>query len=312
MPTIDPSLFRLPQIEELKRLTEAASAGVARPHRVREDLSGLSAAMGAVRAPWLRTSAPRVRPRFRRTAGDGRAAKREPAVRRAVSKALRLDLGDWRDEIAMPLVLLRATPPRGRNSSRARLNRALTGLTPRAFDESLAAAGLTDRSRAGSREEDAEEAGLARSRAAFDRLQRFERESAASWTASCGRLSADLSIKQRIPADMKDKWIEKRNIATSKGEAESPLIDYADFTDYKAIIERNDNWQAVFRHVFGRRRTFASPFNGSSRCGFARCTHARLPWTTNYTSSRKRPACYARSVRRLDAIGVVAARGTCS
>lgn len=30
-----------------------------------------------------------------------------------------------------------------------------------------------------------------------------------------------------------------------------PLIDYADFTDHKGIIERNDYWEAVFKTVFG-------------------------------------------------------------
>ena len=36
------------------------------------------------------------------------------------------------------------------------------------------------------------------------------------------------------------------------GYSEQPLIDYADFTDYRAIIERKDNWNAVFKPVFGR------------------------------------------------------------
>jgi hypothetical protein len=59
---------------------------------------------------------------------------------------------------------------------------------------------------------------------------------------------------------MRDEWVRKRGIAVSRGETERPLIEYADFTDYKAIIERGDNWQDVFRHVFGRQEDVRESF----------------------------------------------------
>ena len=46
----------------------------------------------------------------------------------------------------------------------------------------------------------------------------------------------------------------------SKGETGGPLIDYSGFTDYKAIIERHDNWQDVFRHVFARQEDVRESF----------------------------------------------------
>ena len=59
-------------------------------------------------------------------------------------------------------------------------------------------------------------------------------------------------MKQRLPSAMRDSWIEKKDKAVGAGNPEFPLIDYADFTDYKVIIERRDNWDAVFKAVFGR------------------------------------------------------------
>ena len=31
-----------------------------------------------------------------------------------------------------------------------------------------------------------------------------------------------------------------------------PLIEYADFSDYRMIIERGDNWRSAFKSVFRR------------------------------------------------------------
>lgn len=262
MPPIDPSLFRLPHLEELKWLTEAASAGSLARIAYGEDLSGLKAAMEAVRVPWLRDARSiESALGFGELQAMGALLRREPPFADEVSKALRVDLGDWRDEIAMPLVSLRDAAERSQFYVDRGLNRALTDFTPGAFDESLAAAGLIDgMAAARSDAENEEEADLARSRAAFDLLQRFEREMRRFVDRAMRQAFGDLWIKQRISAEMKEKWIEKREAAVRKGEVEGALIDYADFTDYKFIIERNDNWQAVFRHVFERQEDVRESF----------------------------------------------------
>lgn len=56
--------------------------------------------------------------------------------------------------------------------------------------------------------------------------------------------------KHRVPGDMKKDWEEKRTKALDSGEPERPLICYADFTHYEAVIVRKDNWEEVFKAVF--------------------------------------------------------------
>ncbi len=59
-------------------------------------------------------------------------------------------------------------------------------------------------------------------------------------------------MKHQLPANMLDSWHDKRDKAVRAGEIEQPLIDYADFSDYRSIIERKDNWNNVFKPVFRR------------------------------------------------------------
>jgi hypothetical protein len=59
-------------------------------------------------------------------------------------------------------------------------------------------------------------------------------------------------IKHKVPGEVANQWNWKREKASSNGEKEQPLINYADFTDYIRIIERNDNWEAIFKFTFKR------------------------------------------------------------
>jgi hypothetical protein len=51
---------------------------------------------------------------------------------------------------------------------------------------------------------------------------------------------------------MFEEWRSKQDRAVEAGQPECPLIEYADFTQYKTIIERRDNWARVFKAVFRR------------------------------------------------------------
>jgi len=138
----------MPHVSELAKLTEAASAGALARAAFGADLSSLRAAMEAVRAPWLREG--RLAESalgFGELQAMGALLRRQPPFAKTVSAALRLDLGDWRDEIAMPIAALRDAVERSRFYVGRGLNRALTDFTPRAFDESLEAAGLMDAGR---------------------------------------------------------------------------------------------------------------------------------------------------------------------
>src|SRR6266436_251988 len=51
----------------------------------------------------------------------------------------------------------------------------------------------------------------------------------------------------RLPAGMHDKWQSKKAEALAKGEAEQPLISYADFSDYTDIVLGRANWRDCFQ-----------------------------------------------------------------
>ncbi|MEJ7776992.1 MAG: hypothetical protein WKF52_06380 [Sphingomicrobium sp.] len=56
--------------------------------------------------------------------------------------------------------------------------------------------------------------------------------------------------KQRVDGETVKKWRARRQIDLDNGRRPGPLIDYAGFEDYRAIIDRTDNWKDVFSAVF--------------------------------------------------------------
>lgn len=98
----------------------------------------------------------------------------------------------------------------------------------------------------------ADDDGFARANYAFEQLRRFE----IAIRRFIERVMRDAFgedwMKHQLPPGMFDDWRNKREKAIKAGEAEQPLIAYADFSDYRLIIERRDNWAKVFRPVFGR------------------------------------------------------------
>jgi hypothetical protein len=67
--------------------------------------------------------------------------------------------------------------------------------------------------------------------------------------------------ESRLPPKMRDKWQEKKTKALSEGEAEQPLINYADFTDYNDIILGAANWRDCFKGTFKREEAVREGFN---------------------------------------------------
>lgn len=104
-------------------------------------------------------------------------------------------------------------------------------------------------------EGDEQEAAFARTNAAHDRLQRFETRLRQFIDEQMTKACGDQWIKHRVPGPIRQSWIEKREKARAKGEADHPLIAYADFSDYVPIITQKNNWNEVFEPVF-RRPTF--------------------------------------------------------
>jgi hypothetical protein len=101
-------------------------------------------------------------------------------------------------------------------------------------------------------DEDEEEAGFERTNDAHDRLQRFESQLRRFIDKQMRAAFGENWIKHRVPGDMRQRWIDKKQKAGEAREREWPLIAYADFADYVPIITRKDNWEEVFKPVFGR------------------------------------------------------------
>jgi len=149
----------------------------------------------------------------------------------------------------------------------------LTDFPSHAFDEGLRLAGLRELESAENVE--VQQDGFARARTAFKLLQNFEvavRRFIAH--AMFSQFGPDW-IKRQLPAGMREAWIEKREKAVDAGCIEQPLIDYADFTDYVEIIHRKDNWNIVFKQVFGRKEDVRESFQRLFPVRIA-TMHARL------------------------------------
>jgi hypothetical protein len=252
-------MFRLPAISELTGIAHKVMAESELVRKVLRTEDHLKTAMEAMHHPWLQANASfSSASALSEIIAIGRGISDLPAYDSDFSAGLRSNLGDWRDTLTIvpeplinPIVRSAFYIERG-------FNPELTDFTTVAFDEGLQIAGLSEP--AASEGEDNQEVGFSRAREAFDRLLRFEvalrrfiervmqAEFGSDW------------MKRQLPNGMFDSWVAKRETAVKAGYLEQPLIDYADFTDYKTIIERRDNWKAVFAPIFGRTEDIRESF----------------------------------------------------
>lgn len=215
--------------------------------------AALEAAMGAMRSPWLKVEhAERSAYAFAEMQALGRTLRDYPPFDVTAVASLRSSLGDWRDPITQPSNLFVDPMLRSGFYIERGFNPSLTDFTVPAFDESLDIAGLRVREPDEPDEGNAEDDGLARARRAFATLQDFEVAIRRFIERVMHAAYGDDWMKRQLPPDMLDQWRAKRETAVKAGETERPLIDYADFTDYRQIIERRDNWKDVFKPIFGR------------------------------------------------------------
>lgn len=217
--------------------------------------SSLEAAMGAMRSSWLRTEhVERSACAFAEIQAMGRILNERPPFQAELAESLRRGLGDWRDLmtpapnlLAFPLLRSGLYLERG-------FDPALTDFPVPAFEESLELAELRQRrkEKPGAADMDSAEDGFARAREAFDQLQLFENDIRRFIEKALHAAYGKDWMKRQLPNGMLEEWCTKRDRALKVGEVERPLIDYADFADYRKIIERKDNWNTVFKPVFGR------------------------------------------------------------
>lgn len=57
--------------------------------------------------------------------------------------------------------------------------------------------------------------------------------------------------KQRVPGDIRNRWKLRQDEYRAAGAPVYELIHYADFNDLAQIITRTDNWNELFKSVFG-------------------------------------------------------------
>lgn len=258
--------FKLPELKVATELMAAYRADHASElvKHLKDNQDYLRRATEAIRSPWLDMQAQmRSVSAFADIQSIGFALQNIPAFDDRLTELLRIDLGDWQNRINFPREIFDNPLARSAFYMERGFDPALTAFPTDAFTQSLDIAGLRgapppiidayDYEEV--REGDEQEAAFARTNAAHDRLQRFETRLRQFIDEQMTKACGDQWIKHRVPGPIRQSWIEKREKARAKGEADHPLIAYADFSDYVPIITQKNNWNEVFEPVF-RRPTF--------------------------------------------------------
>ncbi|MGB3832495.1 MAG: Swt1 family HEPN domain-containing protein [Mesorhizobium sp.] len=267
------SSFRLPETGEAHRLLgQYEPGGVGKIlEQYKQQSSELQRTLEAINAPWLDIhNQLRSFGAFAELQGIGQALRLAPAFDARFTEALRVDLGDWRVKIAWPAEIFNDPFARSAFYQQKGLDPALTEFPAASFQQNLLLSGLSgsppllieeyDRSEKLEPEDDFEEAAFARTNKAHDRLTRFETQLRRFIEERLRDGFGEDWIKHRVPGDIQKKWTEKRQKARDQGERESPLIAYADFTDYVPIITKRDNWNDVFKPFFVRQTAVQESF----------------------------------------------------
>jgi hypothetical protein len=273
--------YVLPQSNELQRLVREIGR-LTPPPQLIESFDAIKRAMEAMRTPWLD-----IRDNLKSLAGFaelqniGLAMRHFSSFSDDLSATLRSALGDWRDAITFPKPIFDDAIARSRFYVERGFDSVLTDFPADAFAESATLAGiiteappLVEQYR-NSREDHLDDAALQRTKAAYERLLRFETQIRKfideAMTAAFG---ADW-IKHQVHPDLPGRWRNKKEQAERDGDRQWPLIAYADFTDYVEIITRRDNWERAFKHAFGRMELVRESFQRMYPIRI--CTmHARL------------------------------------
>jgi len=266
-------LFRLPEVSELSRIAHEVMEQASLARTVLGTEERLQLAMAKMNSPWLQIEESLTSAKaFSEIIAIGNGINSLPAFDHDFAEALRPRLGDWRDRLTPAASTLSHPSLRSGFYVERGFDRGLTDFTTLAFDESMRIADLREPA---STESVEQHDSFERTKEAFDRLQRFEVALRRFIERVMRAAFGNGWMKRQLPPNMLANWIDKRDKAVKAGHAEHPLIDYADFTDYRAIIERKDNWNAVFWMVFGRAEDVRESFQRLFPVRIA-TMHARL------------------------------------
>ena len=174
------------------------------------------------------------------------------------ASVLKSQLGNWESLATIPSNLHEDIRTRSDFYVNCGLNPSLTAFSPAAFHEITYRSGLEypsidvieDYDCPPHEESDQSRDGLGRTNRAHDTIQRFETQIRACIDNLMTAAFGPNWYIRRVPEQMRSNWMRKRTIHMEQGRGEYPLIAFADFTDYVAIINRKDNWTEVFSPVF--------------------------------------------------------------
>jgi Swt1-like HEPN len=250
--------FRVPAMDEMRRFLDGLNTSAIMQVAGRFDVltADIAHSMEAMSVPWLALQDEmRSVGAFAQVQSIGQALRVTPAFDERLTEALRVGLGDWQLKIDWPPEIFADVAARTSFYATCGLDQALTAFPLTAFEQGIDLAGLKVRlppreDTAG--ESDEECAAFDRTNQAHRRLLHFEIRIRAFIEARLKAVFGEDWIKHRVPDLIQKNWHKKRQEAQDKGEAVHPLIAYADFTDYLPIIERRDNWEAVFKPFFRR------------------------------------------------------------
>jgi hypothetical protein len=256
--------FRLPDFTEAARLLEGLGENriAASLARYSVDLSGLQRAMESMRSPWLDVLGEVSSVEgFAEIQSIGQAVRKLGAFDEDLSSLLRTNLGDWREPITWRPEIFTDLAVRSDFYVNLGFNPAITAFPLRAFEQSLDLAGLQPAllPRLSETYEPAlpapdEQEGLARTNAAHNQLQRFERMLRKFINNQMTDAFGADWPQHRLPNGFYDAWQARKQTAQQNGAEEQPLIAYADFTDYERVICKRDNWP-VFAPFFHRQES---------------------------------------------------------
>jgi hypothetical protein len=230
------------------------------------DFKALESVASGFRTAWIDRITPEtsIMGIARMTALTAAASATNPFDLSSVT-TLRAALGDWRD-VTMPWRFLPDTNLREQFYIERGFDTSLIQLPEPAFTRALENVGLVRHPMAPSdvdvEEVDEEELLRQRMSQVYKLLFRFERALRdyidRMMTHNCGtdwerhRCHGNGKIYQL--------WIQKRDKAIQSGVKPERLIQYADFTEYADLITRTDNWDEVFKNVFGRQESVRESF----------------------------------------------------
>ena len=239
--------------------TDAVSSALARYATQADELRN---AIAKMRTPWLdREDSLRSLVSFTEIQGIGHFINRLPAYAPGTAEALRVDLGDWREPISFDDGALSDPSLRPELYADLGFDISLTDMPVEAFEESTEIAGLSQAPPAlieifgdpvPTSPDPALETAFFWTNQAHGWLMRLEYFLRRFIHQVMSAQFGEDWPRHRLPNGLYDQWHGKREGDAGSKRPGILLIDYADFTDFVRIIERKDNWNEIFKPIFGR------------------------------------------------------------